>query len=326
MKRIHIIVIGFSFFIFSVSHVLAGTTETSAESHEKRGDVHYQDGRNFQAIDEYRQAIKQGMDHPELYRKLAIVLYGRGLLDDAIVEMEKALALSPDTDLLVIIELGILYLAKDRLENAQEQFFAALQINPGFADAYYYLGEVFLRKKEYDMAWLFVKMTQRLGLKAQDLMRKLSGLSNEPGVEVEPRQETGEDVYIRQILVHTHEKAEDILNLISEGEIFDDLAFTESMGLNATIGGFVGHFRPLELHPNVARALRKQEVLAEPVIVQTEKGFHVVQRIMPFDFDSWKKILADSGRPDYVSDNLIQRSNIKKFPFTFRCLMPEFEC
>lgn len=326
MKKIHIIVIGFSFFLFSVSHVIAGTTETSAESHEKRGDLHYEEGRNFQAIDEYRQAIEGGMDHPELHRKLAIVLYGRGLLDDAIIEMEKALVLSPDTDLLVIMELGILYLAKDRLENAQIQFFAALQVNPGFADAYYYLGEVFLRKKEYDMAWLFLKMTQRLGLKAQDLMRKLIGVSNEPGVEVEPRLETGEDMYIRQILVHTREKAENILNRISEGELFDDLAFAESMGPNATRGGFVGRFRPSELHPNVAQAVHKREILSEPVIVQTEKGFHIVQRIMPFDYDSWKKILADSGRPEDVSDNLKSLSDIKEFPFTFRCLMPEFEC
>ena len=91
------------------------------------------------AIEEYRKAINSGINHPVLFRKLAKVLYLMGLIDEAVVEMESAVDLSPDIDI-YRIELGVLYLAKDQLDKSKEQFYAALAINPGFTNAYYYLG------------------------------------------------------------------------------------------------------------------------------------------------------------------------------------------
>jgi tetratricopeptide (TPR) repeat protein len=275
-------------------------TEISAVAHEKKGDIYEKEGRDFLAIEEYRQAVKQGINHPDLFRKLAITLYNLGLVDDAIIEMEKAVKLSSNKDFLITMELGILYLAKDRIEKAKEQFFAVLGMNPGFADAYYYLGELFLREKDYDMAWLSVKMAQRLGHRGQNLVRKLGDLSKEPGVD--PWNESGEDLYIRQILVDTYEKAEDIVNRISGGELFEDLAGSESMEPNASLGGFVGHFNPLELHPKIAEALLERGVLTDPVIVETERGFHIVQRIIPFDFNFWEKLLSDSDKVSTEND------------------------
>ncbi len=270
-------------------------TEISAVAHEKKGDIYEKEGRDFLAIEEYRQAVKQGINHPDLFRKLAITLYNLGLVDDAIVEMEKAVKLSSNKDFLITMELGIFYLAKDRIEKAKEQFFAVLGMNPGFADAYYYLGKLFLREKDYDMAWLSVKMAQRLGHRGQDIVRKLGDLSKEPGVD--PWNESGEDLYIRQILVDTYEKAEDIVNRISGGELFEDLAGSESMEPNASLGGFVGHFNPSELHPKIAEALLERGVLTDPVIVETERGFHIVQRIIPFDFNFWEKLLSIEVQP-----------------------------
>ncbi len=270
-------------------------TEISAATHERKGDKYLRVDRNFLAIEEYRQAIKQGIKRPDLFGKLALVLYQQGFVDEAIVEMEKAV----DSDFFRI-ELGILYLAKDRLEKAKEQFFVALEINPTYAHVYYYLGELFLRTGDYDMAWLSVKMAQRLGHKGQDLVRKLSALSKEPNVD--PWNKSGEDLYIRQILVDTYEKAEDIVNRISGEELFEDIAFNESMGPSATVGGFMGHFNPSEVHPKIAKALLEREILVDPVIVETEKGFHIVQRIIPFDFNSWKKLLADSDKVSTEND------------------------
>ena len=225
-----------------------------------------------------------------------MLLYQSGFVEESVIEMEKAVALSPDTDGLRI-ELGKLYLAGGRLEMAKEQFFAALEINPGYASVYYYLGELFLRTGEYDMAWLSVNMAKRLGHTGQDLIRQLSALSKEP--QLHPRKESGEDLYIRQILVGTHEKALNILEQIADGELFEYVAMKESIGPNAERGGFMGRFKPSELHPGIAGKLLTEEVLADPVIVETENGFHIVQRIMPFDLNSWKKILADNGKTNY---------------------------
>lgn len=273
-------------------------TETgmSAEAHMKKGDMHADNNSFILAIEEYRLAIKQGANHPDLHWRLAVLLYQSGFVEESVIEMEKAVALSPDTDGLRI-ELGKLYLAGGRLEMAKEQFFAALEINPGYASVYYYLGELFLRTGEYDMAWLSVNMAKRLGHTGQDLIRKLSALSKEP--QLHTRKESGEDLYIRQILVDTYEEALDIVEQISNGELFEYVAMKESIGPNSERGGFMGRVKPSEIHPGIAGKLLSEEVLADPVIVETENGFHIVQRIMPFDLNSWKKILADSGKINY---------------------------
>lgn len=267
-----------------------------AETHEKKGDAFIKIGHNFLAIEEYRQAVKQGVRDPNLFWKLSMLLYRSGFLDDAIVEMEKAVDLSTDRELLRI-DLGVLYLAKGRAEEAGEQFIAALEINPSYAHVYYYLGEVFLRTEDYDMAWLSLKMARRLGNKGLDVIRKLDALSEEP--DIDPWERDGGELYIRQIIVDTREKALDIVNRISEGELFENIAFKESIGPNAARGGYMGHLEPSEINPGIAEALPDRKILAEPVIVETRKVFHIVQRIIPFDLIYWKKIVSDHGRPGY---------------------------
>ncbi len=267
-----------------------------AQAHEKKGDIHADNNSFILAIEDYRLAIKHGANYTDLHWKLAVLLYQSGFIEESVIEMEKAVALSPDADGLRI-ELGKLYLAVGRLEMAKVQLFAALEINPGYASVYYYLGELFLRAGEYDMAWLSVTMAKRLGHTGQDLIRRLSSLSKEP--QLHPLKKSGEDLYIRQILVGTHEKALNILEQIADGELFEFVAMKESIGPNAERGGFMGRVKPSEIHPGIAGKLLSEEVLAGPVIVETENGFHIVQRIMPFDLNSWKKILADNGRTKY---------------------------
>jgi tetratricopeptide (TPR) repeat protein len=275
---------------------MSAEAHAKAQAHEKKGDMHADNNSFILAIEEYRLAIKHGANYTDLQWKLAVLLYQSGFVEESVIEMEKAVALSPDTDGLRI-ELGKLYLAGGRLEMAKEQFFAALEINPGYASVYYYLGELFLRTGEYNMAWLSVTMAKRLGHTGKDLIRKLSGLSKEP--QLHPGKESGEDLYIRQILVRTHEKALNIVEQISDGELFEYVAMKESIGPNAERGGFMGRVKSSEIHPGIAGKLLTEEVLANPVIVETENGFHIVQRIMPFDLNSWKKILADNGKVDY---------------------------
>ncbi len=273
-------------------------TETgiSAEAHEKRGNMHAENNSFILAIEEYRLAIKKGANYTDLHLKLSLLLYQSGFVEESVLEMEKAVNLSPDEDGLRI-ELGKLYLAGGSLEMAKEQFFIALEINPAYARVYLYLAELFLRTGEYDMAWLSVNMAKRLGYTGQDLTGRLSALSKEP--QLNTRQESGEYLYIRQILVETYEKALGIVEQLSGGEMFEYVAIKKSIGANAARGGFMGRFKPSELHPGIADKLLAEKVLADPIIIETGNGFHIVQRIMPFDIISWKKILADSGRVHY---------------------------
>lgn len=268
-------------------------TKISAADHEKNGDKYMKTDHYFMAVEEYRMALKQGINRPALYWKLAMVLYNMGYVDEAIIELKKAIDLSPDTDIFRV-ELGVFYLAKGKPGKAKEQFFKTLKINPGLAYVYYYLGELFLKSGDYNMAWLAAKMARRLGHNGRDLIDKLRTLSMEPDVNLLTM--SGNDLYIRQILVDTYEKAEEIRDRISGGEPFEDIARNESMGPNAHMGGFIGHFNAADVNPRIAKALLKRSVLADPVIIQTEQGFHIVQRILPFDIKSWKKLLSDSAK------------------------------
>jgi hypothetical protein len=88
----------------------------------------------------------------------------------------------------------------------------------------------------------------------------------------------GENLYLRQILVDTRAKAEDIMNRISKGELFKDVAFKESMGSNAYAGGYIGRVDPSNLDPAIADALLNNYESDDLVIVETERGFHILQR------------------------------------------------
>ena len=88
-----------------------------------------------------------------------------------------------------------------------------------------------------------------------------------------------ENLYLRQILVDTRAKAEDIINRISKGELFKDLAFKESMGSNAYAGGYIGRVDPSNFHPAIADFLLNNYESDDPVIIETERGFYILQRV-----------------------------------------------
>ena len=247
----------------------------------------------FRAIEDYPQPVDLGMYQPDYFRKLSIALFKRGFVDEAIDEMKRAVKLSPDNPL-YRIELGTLYLAHEKLEKAKEQYYTALRIQPALSKVYYYLGELFIETGDLDMAWLSARMSRNLGLTDNDLIEKLSALSKEP--DLPSRNTDGEELYMRQILVFSNDEAKNIMKRFSEGELFEDLAFNESYGSSAFNGGYVGHAKSSEIHPGIAGALLKKEVFADPVIVSTENGFHIVQRIAPFELDVMEKSLSGATK------------------------------
>jgi tetratricopeptide (TPR) repeat protein len=261
----------------------------SAEDHVERGKKYLINDRPFEAVEELRQAIEKGADDALLFRNLSIIFYNLGFLDEAITYMQKALSLSPYANSFQM-EMGIIYLAQDKNEKAREQFMAVLGRNPGFSNAYYYIGETFYRTKEYDMAWMFAGTAKKLRHKGSSLLAKLEKVSTPP--DINPWNVVSDQLLIRQILVDTRSRAEEIVRRISAGELFEDVATEIDKTLNS-MGGFLGHFKRSELHPKILKALSARIIFSDPVIVETELGFHIVQRIVPFDFEKWDQMLAD---------------------------------
>jgi len=266
------------------------TTDMSAAEHEKNGNRFLKAGDYFQAAEEFRMAIDKGLKHPVTYWKLSEALYELKFVEEAIIELEKAVALSPMNDVLKV-ELAKLYLVKDRREDARKQLTAAFAINPCSADLHYYLGENFLRMKEYEKAWYSARAAKGLGHRSENLIRKLALLSQEP----ESYQWDSDDaLFIRQILVKDFETAGRIVKGIADGQLFEDIADAESMIPGKPIGGYMGRYDKSDLDPKISEALLSQKVFSEPVIVETERGFHIVQRVANFDVYLQSLLLAGS--------------------------------
>ena len=210
--------------------------------HIQEGDRYFLNNQYFSAVNEYEQAVQNGVIDPELFRRLSFLYYHLGFLEKAVNELEKAVKLSPDSELFRM-ELGVAYFAKNNLDNAKEQFMAVIARNPGLANPYYYLGEIFYRNKDYGMAWMFAKRSRCLGHRGRELIMKLTAVSVAP--EKGPYVSTGKDLYIRQILVDTKTRAEEAVKRIAAGELFEDVAMEEDMNKKFNIGGYLGKFAPL---------------------------------------------------------------------------------
>ena len=290
MKSLKVTIIAVLLLLSGLTYVSAEESTISADYHISKAKKLLREGREFQAVQEVREALNKDNSRPEIHGYLSLLLYNLGFVDDAIEEMKSAVALSPEHAHLNM-ELGRLYYVRNSPGDAMEQFFSVLEMNPGHANAYYYLGELFLSMKEYDMAWLSAKMARRIGHKGQDLINKLRDLSDEPKVEL--WKKPGKELYIRQMLVSKPEKAEELLRRIKGGELFEDIAAKELTSPFDETGGYLGKLDPSDTHPEIVKALLNKEALSEPIIVETENGYHIVQRVLPFDFSYWEELIAE---------------------------------
>lgn len=285
---------------------VSGAGRDSAGSvHEKRGDRYVEEKRLLSAAEEYQLAIRDDPDNATLTWKLAELLYDLELVDDAFKFMQKAISLSPgeakwrrklgmlyyDHDRLGEAEeqfiallalnpeapdinyyLGRIYLARNMPDNARDQFIEALKLNPGSAASYYYLGKTYFQKNNRVMAWTAVLTAERLGYESEDFVNEMTKVSKRPEV---PWDSDSKNLLIRQIVVQSRDRAEDIIFRLSQGENYESIA-NDKMG---EPGETLEYRDPAELDAKIAGISQQLKIFAEPVIVETQSGFHVIQRI-----------------------------------------------
>lgn len=265
--------------------------ETAVEA-AKKGDLQLQQAEFLKAVKSYRQAIDDGLRHPDVYRNLSIALYDLRRVDDAIATMEEAVKLNAETDLFHM-ELGILYLVKDRYEEAQKHLFSALELNPGLSEAYYFLGQLFHDQGKYSLAWIAGRIADRLGYDSKMLLDRLRDRkASEP--KKYPWDLSTEKIAIRQLKVASREDADKVLARMRDGELFEYVGDVEYVAPSNTLGGYAGVFSREELRPQFIDELKQRKVYDAPSVVQTEEGFHLVQKILPFDFAAWQKLAGDT--------------------------------
>ena len=86
-------------------------------------------------------------DAVQAHMLLAEALDGTGKTEDAIKELEAAAAISPNEPVLHF-ELGYLYFKKGDYDKALPELQQEVKNNPGYAQAYLYLGDIALRTND----------------------------------------------------------------------------------------------------------------------------------------------------------------------------------
>jgi len=137
--------------VFSVAFNLFANFHMQAQTHNNLGFFLLKDGREDDAITQFRKVLELDPDFPLARHNLGMVLDKTGRVDEAIVQYQRTLEIKPN-DVDAQNNLGIALLKKGRADEAINHFQQILQINPAYAEAQYNLGNAFWDKRMTDEA------------------------------------------------------------------------------------------------------------------------------------------------------------------------------
>jgi peptidyl-prolyl cis-trans isomerase C len=122
---------------------------------------------------------------------------------------------------------------------------------------------------------------------------------------------SGEEVHVRQILVHDEQIANDIVARLKKGEHFEDLSAQYSMAPNAKKGGDIGYVSRGELpkmFEDVIFALQPGQVSS---VIRTDSTFHIFrvdERRRPgtIDLQTAAPVIRQRLREEAIRDRIAQ--------------------
>lgn len=275
-------------FLFVAVFPGRATEAPDAREHITAAERYVQQGLFFSALEEYRLALELGLDGPGVRQRLSILLYQQGFVDQAIAAMEQAVAFEPETDYLHQ-QLGLLYFAAAKLEQAREEFLTSLKINPALAESHFYLAHLLGREGKMAAAQLFARSARQLGHPSRDLSALIEQ-EDKSSVRNLWQDDQGR-LYLRKIFVADRSHADQILSRIAAGEPFESFPRDGAPGNNPKRGGYAGGFLPAELHPQIVDALSASGRFGSPRLVELEDGIVIVQRIAAIDWNTLAKLI-----------------------------------
>jgi Tfp pilus assembly protein PilF len=141
--------------------------------------LHYL-GKPAEAHAEFQKALAIDPSYAEAQTNLGIALSEQGKWDEAVAAYRKALSMPIyPTPEIAYANLGWAYLNQGKLKEAEEAYRTAVQLQPKFAQAYYFLGVVLERRGQRAEARAAFKAARDLdpesplGKKAEDLLKTL---------------------------------------------------------------------------------------------------------------------------------------------------------
>jgi protein O-mannosyl-transferase len=126
-------------------------TPPNAIAHQNMGNYLAGQGKNVEAITEYREALKIKPDYAPAHENLGVALAAVGQVEKAIVEYHEALDIEPRF-VAAYVNLGIALAGQGKLDEAIFQYRKALEINPDDAEAHFNFGRALARQRKIDDA------------------------------------------------------------------------------------------------------------------------------------------------------------------------------
>lgn len=192
-------------------------------------------------------------------------------------------------------------------------------------------------------------MEKRDEMRRQKLIGQIAGDVPEAGdadvrqyYEQHPREFTsGEEVHVRQILVHDESLADDIVARLRKGERFENLSSQYSLAPNGKRGGDIGYVSRGELPKMFEDVIFSLKPGANSDVIRTDSTFHIFKvddRRPPgqIDFQTAAPVIRQRLREDAVRERMAEfvkksRSDVqvnvltRRLPFRYTGTLPKSE-
>lgn len=170
---------------------------TPARIYIDRALLAYEDKRYTDALKELEQALRLDPDNVNALYYLSLVYIAMDRLPEAQAALEKAKALRP-TDLDVTFQLGVLYFVQQEYEKAEPLLREVFDERPHQENLGYYLGFIAYRKKNYREALRFLRANVPSDANFAQLTKLYTGLAlGALGFPTEARTEVEEAIRLQ---------------------------------------------------------------------------------------------------------------------------------
>lgn len=146
-----------------------------AVAQQRLGDALVAVGREDEAMNYYRDAIRNKAETPQLHLNLAGIYERKALLDEAVVEYRQVLASTPD-NVQARQRLADIYTLRGSFPQALEQYQELVKLTPTDAAAQLKLARAYVNAKNLDSAITAYQTAIKLDGESLDAHRELAGL------------------------------------------------------------------------------------------------------------------------------------------------------
>ena len=228
------------------------------------------------AITEWKQAAALAPDYMDAYMNLGTAYQGKSMPDSTRAVWERALEVGGQS-VVPRVALARLSFAEGRLPDALRYYGEILDLGARDPRISAEIALVHERMEDFDQA--ITNYEQALELAPENAQLKAALNRVRRIVEERAKAIESNKIRVRQIVVATREAADAVMERLTAGADFADLARETSIDSSRDSGGDLGFFGPGEMILEFEQAAMDLEVGELSGVVQTPMGFHIIKRI-----------------------------------------------